>query len=562
MMLRALYDLAAREGLLDDPDFERHRVDLRVRVGDGGSLVAVEQVSEGRDALTSAVPRLPRRTGLAIRPGVLFDVSGYALGAGKDAERRAAAFRRLAEEVAETTGDAGARAVAQFLGNGDAVRSALARRTAWTGAEWVAFTLDGDGDGFVHERPAVRAFWTARRSRASGGAGLLRCLVTGDVAEPVRLHGSVRMPGTKGATLVSFNEASSRLPQVEQGANAPVSRAGAEGYVTALNWMLERAGDRRHRQAVPLGDGTVLVYWTREAHPIVDTVPLLLDELETLVASPWRGGTRPSGVDATAFYAAVLGTNRTRVVVRSFMETTVASLCASLDAYAADLELDVEGAPVPTIGALLRAAGTPAPGTGAQLFRAAIRGGPFPRELLASTLRALYAANDRVPLRTRCALIKAVLLRLPRGGGRMEVPVSLDEKKTDVPYLLGRLFAVLEQMQWSAHGAAVNAGVRDRYHRAAASTPAMVFPRLLDLSVHHAAKIARRGRSGHLEVVKATILDALPAESFPRTMSLPDQGLFAIGYYHQRQRLFQRTEGAPRSRGRREAPSIAATEET
>src|SRR5208282_2345415 len=105
---------------------------------------------------------------------------------------------------------------------------------------------------------------------------------------------------------------------------------------------------------------------------------------------------------------------------------------------------------------------------------------PFPRELLAGALRALYASSARSSLRTRCALIKAVLVRLPRGGGAMEVPVSIDEKKTDVPYLLGRLFAVLEQMQWTAHGTAVNATVRDRYFRAAASTPALVFPRLLD----------------------------------------------------------------------------------
>jgi CRISPR-associated protein Csd1 len=130
----------------------------------------------------------------------------------------------------------------------------------------------------------------------------------------------------------------------------------------------------------------------------------------------------------------------------------------------------------------------------------------------------------------------------------MEVPVSLDEKKNDVPYLLGRLFAVLEQMQWTAHGAAVNATVRDRYYRAAASTPGTVFPRLLDLSAHHAAKIQRRGRGGHLELVKVGIVDALPALPFPPTLSLSEQGFFLIGYYHQRQRLFQRADTAKTDR--------------
>jgi CRISPR-associated protein Csd1 len=539
-MLRALYELAEREGLLDDPDLERHRVDLRIRLARDGALLAVEQVSEGRDVLTSAVPRLPKRSGLAVRPGLLFDVSGYVLGAGKDADRRATAFRQLTEQVALATDDAGARAVALFLGNADARRATLASRPEWSGAEWVGFALEGLGAGFVHERPAVRAYWTLQRGRAAGAAAPLRCLVMGAIAEPVRLHGNVRMPGTKGAALVSVNEASARLPGVEQGANAPVSRAAAEGYVTALNWMLERAGKRPHRQAAPLGDGTVLVYWTREAHPVLDAVPALLDEVAEIVSAPWRAGWSPLGVESAAFYAAVLGTNRTRIVVRDWVETTVTKLCTSLDAYAADLRLDGHAAPVPTIGALLRAAGEPAPMMGARIFRAAIQGVPFPRELLARVLRALYVSNDGVPLRTRCALIKAVLVRLPGDGGAREVPMSLDAKKVEVPYLLGRLFAVIEQMQWTAHGATVNATVRDRYHRAAAATPAMVFPRLLDLSVHHGAKIERRRRGRYLELVKAGIVDALPALPFPQTMSLSDQGLFAIGYYHQRQNLFQR----------------------
>jgi CRISPR-associated protein Csd1 len=544
VMLRALYDLAEREGLLDDPDFERHRVDLRIRLDARGALLGVEQVSDGREVLTSAVPRLPKRSGLAVRPGVLFDVSGYTLGAGKDATHRATAFRELTERVAQATKDAGARAVARFLGSADAMRAALASRSEWSGGEWVGFAVERDGAGFVHERQAVRAYWTSQRRGAAGATAPLRCLVTGEMAEPVRLHGNVRMPGTKGATLVSFNEASACLPGVEQGANAPVSRAAAEGYVTALNWLLERVGERRHRQAVPLGDGTVLVYWTREVHPILAAVPALLDDVAELVSAPWRGRMPPQEIESTAFYAAVLGTNRTRVVVREWVETTVAKLCAALDAYAANLQLDDDAAPAPTIGALLRAAGEPPPAMGARLFKAAIQGGPFPCELLAAALRALYVSNDRVALRTRCALIKAVLMRLPRGGSAMEVPVSLDENKADVPYLLGRLFAVLEQMQWAAHGASVNATVRDRYHRGAASTPAMVFPRLLDLSVHHAAKIMRRGRGSYLERVKAGIVDQLPALPFPRTMSLEDQGLFAIGYYHQRQRLFQRAETA------------------
>src|SRR6185437_14400980 len=144
-----------------------------------------------------------------------------------------------------------------------------------------------------------------------------------------------------------------------------------------------------------------------------------LDGVADLVTAPWRTGAPPAGVESTAFYAAVLGTNRTRVVVREWMETTVAELRASLDAYASDLRIDGDEGRVPTIGALLRAVGDPPPATGARIFRAAIRGGPFPRELLAPTLRAIYVANDRVPPRFRYTLIKALLMRTPHGRGAM-----------------------------------------------------------------------------------------------------------------------------------------------
>ena len=58
----------------------------------------------------------------------------------------------------------------------------------------------------------------------------------------------------------------------------------------------------------------------------------------------------------------------------------------------------------------------------------------------------------------------------------------------------------------------------------------------------------RRSRAevaaNYLEIVKAGIVDMLSASPFPRTMCLEDQGLFVIGYYHQRQRLFQRADTA------------------
>jgi CRISPR-associated protein Csd1 len=314
---------------------------------------------------------------------------------------------------------------------------------------------------------------------------------------------------------------------------------------------LERTPTRRHRQAVSLGSGDVLVYWTKEPHAIMDALPGLLDAdpVAETVSAPWKG-VRRTDVDGTAFYAAVLGTNRTRVIVRSWIETTAGDVRTNVARYLDDLAIDGDDQRPPTVGALLRAVDEPAgrlsPSVPGNTIRAILHGQPLPRELLVAALRRLLLPadrNDRWALRTRCALVKAILARTPNSGRHPSV--SLNEQTTDVPYLLGRLFAVLERLQHQAHGAAVDSTVRDRYFRSAATTPAMVFPRLLTLSVYHASKLAGRGRGMFLEARKSEIMDLLPAQPLPTTMSLEAQGLFTIGYYHQRQRLFQRTEVLP-----------------
>jgi CRISPR-associated protein Csd1 len=155
-------------------------------------------------------------------------------------------------------------------------------------------------------------------------------------------------------------------------------------------------------------------------------------------------------------------------------------------------------------------------------------------------LRVPPEPKQRHVLHARVALIKAVLLRTYQ----KEVTMSLDQECRDPAYLLGRLFAVLERLQAAALND-LNATIRDRYFGAASATPATVFPRLLRLSVHHAAKA---DGAGWLEKLKGQLIDALPAQQFPNVLGLEQQGLFAVGYYHQREAFFRkRTDEATSS---------------
>jgi CRISPR-associated protein Csd1 len=116
----------------------------------------------------------------------------------------------------------------------------------------------------------------------------------------------------------------------------------------------------------------------------------------------------------------------------------------------------------------------------------------------------------------------------------MEVTVSLDEKNTTSAYLLGRLFAVIEKAQIDAHHPQkLNSTIKDRYFGSASATPRSVFPMLLRLSQHHIQK-AEFGfvSDKRIEEIMCDL------KEFPAHLSLEEQGLFAIGYYHQRQALF------------------------
>lgn len=114
--------------------------------------------------------------------------------------------------------------------------------------------------------------------------------------------------------------------------------------------------------------------------------------------------------------------------------------------------------------------------------------------------------------------------------------MTLDPVHPAPVYHMGRLFAVLEKAQEEALGD-INATIKDRFFGAASSTPGIVFPRLIRLSQHHFGKLDK-GRKINLEKLIQEIMQQIP--SFATHLPLQDQGVFAIGYYHQRFDLFQK----------------------
>jgi len=137
----------------------------------------------------------------------------------------------------------------------------------------------------------------------------------------------------------------------------------------------------------------------------------------------------------------------------------------------------------------------------------------------------------------RASLIKAVLVR----NYVKEVAMALNEESKDVAYRLGRLFAVLEKAQEKAIPGA-NATIKDRFFGSASSTPRVVFPQLIRLSQHHFSKL-KEGEKIYYEKLVQLVLDGISGtEGFPAFLKLEEQGMFALGYYHQRKAFFTKNE--------------------
>lgn len=117
--------------------------------------------------------------------------------------------------------------------------------------------------------------------------------------------------------------------------------------------------------------------------------------------------------------------------------------------------------------------------------------------------------------------------------------MSLNESYAHPAYVLGRLFAWLERAQREALGTNINATIKDRFFTSACATPASVFPTLLRLLQHWTSK-AEYGFN--IERNIQALLDLLEARPFPARLSLEEQGIFILGYYHQRVAFYPKKE--------------------
>ena len=465
-------------------------------------------------------------------------IFGWSGSAAKNVHHES--FKKLIDEVCEWSSDEGIDAVKSFLVRWNPEKSVNIddwKEICGAHGKWIAFQLAGDR-GFVHERPDVKRVWSAYVNKQEFPKGI--CFVDGEVHDIQSQYAQFKFGS--GASLVSFNEVAYESYGKKKGENAPISVEAEFKSSAALKYLF-----RSRRQRIRIGDATT-VFWAQRASPVETLFGQVLDPttgngdsiikvqqfLKTL-----RKGELPAEIERDKdiqFYILGFSLNKARLALRFWYFCSVSDLMARIRDHFDNLEIEHSDneIPYPGVWHLLKETARDTKGIspvlGGALARSILTGERYPQSLFQGVINRIRADHRIVYL--RASILKAVLQR----NYKREVPMSLDTERREAPYLLGRLFAILEKAQLDALGK-INATIKDRFFSAASATPASVFPRLLRLSQHHIEKAA----NGYISDRRiAEIMDHI--NEFPTHINLQDQGLFAIAYYHQKNALYRKQE--------------------
>jgi CRISPR-associated protein Csd1 len=589
VILQALVDYYDRRCASPDParrlpdyGWIRRPVDYVVVLRPDGQCVAIEFIGTVERGQRRGQPRIVpaigkqalKHTNSGTDANLLWDGARFVLATPGEDDKRPRSFLATLDEWLPGCEDPGVQAVRSFvaglLAEPAATQELLRRHLAaedFAAREPVlAFRLEGDID-LVHERPSVRRQYELALLQAEEVQDVGPCLITGDpqsrLAANETVIKGVQKAQTSGANIVSFN-ADAFVSYKRSGTSsnsAPIGRRASFAYTTALNELLDFGSLNK----VQIGDATTVIWADRDDDIEPELIALFGDDPDAHIDAVKQrldgaaGGARGKLDKPLRFFVLGLAPNASRIAVRFWFHDSFERLAPRVLQHFEDLLIvrqSDKDSRTPSMYWLLRSiapqgkAENVPPRLAGEWLRAILEGGPYPPALLNAAVnrcraeQASDAFGGNVPY-LRAAILKACINRDYRRRHATApdfqfIREELDVTQTDPAYRLGRLFAVLENIQTAAQGRNVNATIRDRYYGAASSTPASVFPTLLRLKNAHLKKLqpAQETRFEKLVGEICGSLEQPVLADFPRQLDLHAQGLFALGYYHQRQSLF------------------------
>lgn len=566
MIIKALvdqYEIWAKEKKVPLKGWSICKVTYALAIDKNGKILELANLTteEGKRKIPRllTVPEQPKRSS-GIKPFFLADNATYFLGIDpkenlKKAQERFQKSKELHHEILKGLDDPAATAVLRFFENwspGNAEKSEIIARNleGLKKGSNLVFFFDGK---FVHEYPAIRQKWM-NYLESSAAEPKAICSITGNYTQIARLHPLIKgLRGAQpaGASLVSFNDNAYLSHGKEQGMNAPIGKEAAFKYGAALNYLLENPD--MHQNI----NGTTYVFWA--AHPKSQMFSRLMIQalLSETIDQPMLNSAfnairqgKPINIEEnelapdTSFYILGLSPNAARISVRFFSHNKFGFYAQNLAAHQERLKIirqKDDKKELLGIDDLLKEITNEktrekkaADVIAGEVLRAVLLNTQYPQTLIANL--AIRIRAEQKITRGKAAIIKAFYQKNKNSECPEEVlTVSLNTETKNTPYLLGRAFAILEIIQESSNKS-IKSTIRDRYFSSSSATPSYIFPILINLSQNHLKKIksSQAGLGIALELKLGEIL-AEVGTVFPTRLTLPQQGAFQLGYYHQRE---------------------------
>ena len=606
MILQALvhcYEALAERGELEKPGWSPVKVSWGLELDADGQVKSLLAMG-GTDAKGKQIPRTmklpdPVKRSSGVAANFLCDNSAYVLGVdakGKPERTREcfAACARKHQAILKDVRHPTAKAILNFFeiwkpenaAQHPAIQPNL--DMLLKGGNIVFVTQDAAGEPqLAQDVPEIRRAWDEAYAK-SDDAVMGRCLVTGEEGPIAILHPSIKgVMGAQssGASLVSFNAPAfesygkeSARDNQGQGRNAPVGRYAAFAYGAALNYMVGQA-DFHGR----LGD-TTLVYWAEGAEPAYGSAFMAMigigSENENRITQKKLDGVLKALCDGytvkwenvplnpkNRFYILGLAPNASRLSVRFFLQNSFDEFAKNYQKHQDDLKIVRSASDEReslSMWALLRETAIKNPNKPPkfqrqlveEMLNAILSGSRYPSTLF-TQIEIRVRAEQKIT-HEKAAMIKAYLLRnvVEQQKDRTHVykevlGVELNISKTTyLPYRLGRLFAVLEALQLESFrdngnkDSKPNTTLKDQFFNAACATPMMAFPTIVARAQNYLRKLKVKNKEGLARYYNGMMDDIIGnfEESYPAHLSLEDQGIFQIGYYHQRQKMYAKKE--------------------
>lgn len=582
------YDILAKDKESDicAVGYGEAKISYAINISEQGELLNLVSIKvpdiSGKKyiAPSKIVPEPVKRSRNAIA-NFLWDNSSFVFGFDKKGNPKHTmdcfnAFKQHNMQILKNVDNQEAYAVIQFLDNWNPeIASEHPKLKDYLddilgGANFV-FRLD-DRDHYIHENEDIVKAWDYYKTQCiSSVEGM--CMLLGEKLPIARLHPVIK--GIKGGqamgnTLISYNDNAYESYGYDdlQGYNASISERAAFEYGTVLNKLL---ADSEHK--IYIGDTTV-VFWAESTHKVYQDVVLNWlnpspasikeegresksgnKEVRSILKHIKDGIAKNEKVEeGITFCILGLAPNAARISIRFYIKDTFGNTLSNLEKHYEDLQIEKQFADdmnlIPVWKILAETISKKSTNKDASpllsgaVMRAILQGTKYPDILYQAIIMRIRAEHDinyyKASIIKACLIRKKYLSESQRGG----LTMSLNSECMNTAYVLGRLFAVLEKIQIDGV-TSINTTIKDKYFNSACANPANVFPMLLKLSNHHLNRIEDKYRISDEKKLRE-IMDIMQVEEnsnpFPKNLSYDDQGLFVIGYYHQKNDLYKKKE--------------------